>query len=203
MTTTEDINPPQAFDPDESTLERLIRAARERFAHDGFNGASLDAIVADAGLTKGSLYHHFDSKADLFSDVYEDEQAVLSRRIGQVYAAERDPWDAAYAGIRAFLDVHMDAGVQRITLVDAPSALGWERMRELGAPYGLALMEQALRALAPGGLRHDDIESLAHLLLGALIEGAMFIARAEDPQDARRRMERELEVLLETLAPRP
>lgn len=187
---------------DEPTLERLIRAGRKRFAEEGFSATSLDAIVADAGVTKGSLYHHFTSKADLFSDVYEDELAMLTRRIAEAYASKDDVREAARAGLTEFLDSHMDPGVQRITLVDAPSALGWERMRELRAPYGPALLEQVLRKLAEtGALRYRDIEALAHLLFGALCEAAMHIVSAEDPPAERRKMERELRVLLDSLAP--
>ena len=123
MATTKDIRA-RNHAADSSTLERLIRVARARFAEDGFAATSLDTIVADAGVTKGSLYHHFDSKADLFSDVYEDEQAALTRRVAEAYGSKRDPWAAAYAGMSAFLDAHMDPGMLRITLVNAPSALG-------------------------------------------------------------------------------
>src|SRR3712207_6185194 len=97
---------------DESTLERLIRVARARFAEDGFAATSLDTVVADAGVTKGSLYHHFESKSDLFSDVFEDEQVALTRRVAEAYASKQDAWDAAYAGLTAFLEAHMDPGVQ-------------------------------------------------------------------------------------------
>jgi len=188
---------------DDSTLERLIRVARTRFAEEGFAATSLDTIAADAGVTKGSLYHHFSSKADLFGDVFEDEQAAITRHIAAASASQRDAWDAAYAGVRAFLDAHMDPGVQRITLVDAPSALGWEEMRKLREPYGLALIRAALEALAgTDRLRFRQIDALAHLLFGALCEAVLYIAAADDPGAARRKMERELRALLETIAPR-
>jgi len=203
MDMTRDPAPAAAPGSEGSTLERLIAVARARFATDGYPATSLDTIAADAGVTKGSLYHHFDGKADLFSDVFEDEQAALSRRIAEASAREDDPWDAAHAGLRAFLDTYMDPGVQQITLVDAPSALGWEQLRALREPYGLAVMKAALEALAADGrLRFHTIESLAHLLFGALCEAALYIAAAEDRQAARDEMERELERLLETIAPR-
>ena len=188
---------------EESTRRRLIRVARDRFAAEGYAATSLDAVAVAAGVTKGSLYHHFAGKADLFTAVFADEQAALTRVVAEAYGAESDPWEAARAGMRVFLDAHMDPGVRRITLVDAPSALGWHAVRKLDAPYGFALMRAALEALAATGrLRHQEIDALAHLLFGALCEAAMSIADADDPQAARRAMQRELEALLETIAPR-
>lgn len=51
---------------DEQTPERLLDAARKVFAKYGYDGASLDQVANAAGMTKGAVYHHFDSKADLF-----------------------------------------------------------------------------------------------------------------------------------------
>jgi TetR/AcrR family transcriptional regulator, acrAB operon repressor len=51
---------------DEQTPERLLDAARKVFAKQGYDGASLDDVAAAAGMTKGAVYHHFESKADLF-----------------------------------------------------------------------------------------------------------------------------------------
>jgi len=183
-----------------ATVERLIAAAREHFAEDGFAATSLDAVVERAGVTKGALYHHFSGKADLFGDVFEDEQAKLAGRVARASAEHEDPWDAATAGLHAFLDACLDPGVQRIVLIDAPSALGVPAMRDLEAPYGLALIREALRRVrAAGDLPDADESALAHLLFGATCEAAMYIARAEDPRAARDEMEGELRTLLENL----
>jgi len=184
----------------ESNLERLLAAGRRRFAEDGYAATSLDAVVTDAGVTRSTLHHHFESKVDLFGDVFEDEHAELARRTAEAAAAHDDPWEAAVAGLRAFLDALLDPAVQRITLVDAPGALGPQLMRELEAPYGLALVRHALeRIRATGGLVDRETEPLAHLLFGAVGEAALYIARAEDQQAARDLMDGELSALLESL----
>lgn len=174
----------------EPTHDRLVRAARERFAAEGFAGASLDAVAADAGVTKGSLYHHFSGKADLFEAVFAAEARSLSARVAADVAAQRDPWKGALAGIRAFLRLSQEPAVQRIMLLDAPSALGWERVRAIEAGHGLALIEAAVAEVLPG--RPAGV--LAHLLFGALTEGALLVAQGEA---SARTVEREVVAMLE------
>lgn len=58
--------------PPGSSRERLLETGRQRFATSGFAGARLVDIAADAGLTTGSLYRHFPSKAALFEALFEE-----------------------------------------------------------------------------------------------------------------------------------
>lgn len=187
----------------EPAFERLLAAARARFAGDGYAATSLDAVAADAGVTKGSLYHHFAGKAELFEAVFEQESSALCDEVARVVAGREDPWQAAYAGVAAFLDAAQDPAVQRIMLLDAPSVLGWERVREIEAHYGLALVRAAVeRLVGAGELGDHDSVALAHLLFGALTEGALLIARADDAATARASVEREVRRLLDGLGRR-
>ncbi len=69
--------------------------------------------------------------------------------------------------------------MQRIILIDAPAVIGWEAMREIESRYALALLEGGLeRAMQAGKLSRRPVRPLAHLLLGALSESAMAIARS-------------------------
>lgn len=91
--------------------------------------------------------------------------------------------------------------MQRITLIDAPSVIGWGRLREIEARYGLVMIREGLRkAAAASGSADRDLDPAAHLVFGALCEGAMFLARAEDPAGAKRKLEAELRALLRALA---
>lgn len=78
-----------------------------------------------------------------------------------------------------------------------PAVLGWKEWREIGAAHGLGLLTDGLgAAMAAGQLPQSDVRALAHVMLGALGEAAMFIASAEDPKAARAEMERVLFALL-------
>lgn len=176
----------------EATRGALIAAARRLFAEQGFAQTGTPQIVAEAGVTRGALYHHFADKTDLFKAVYETIEAELVETIWAAALAEtrETPAETALAHLRAgaeaFLDACLDPQVHRITLIDAPVALGWEEWKRLDAEYGLGVVRLALqRATDAGALRPLPLDTLAHTVLGALTETALLVARADDPEAAR------------------
>jgi hypothetical protein len=75
--------------------------------------------------------------------------------------------------------------------------LGWERWREIGQTHGLGVITAALRAAIDAGeIPPQPVRPLAHLVLGALDEAALVVARAEDPEAEREAMLAALERLL-------
>jgi AcrR family transcriptional regulator len=188
----------------QATQAALIAAARELFAREGYAAVATQQIVRAAGVTRGALYHHFAGKAELFAAVYEDVERKLVEQIAQsAMASASDPLQALLIGARAFLDACEDPAVRRIALVDAPSVLGWEQWREIGMRYGLGLIEEVLQAAMDAGLIDPQpVTPLAHLLLGAIDEGAMLIARADDAGRTRAEVGASLERFLLALGPR-
>lgn len=79
---------------DEQTPKRLLDAARKVFAQQGYDGASLDQVAAAAGMTKGAVYHHFDSKADLFWALAE-ERLERQMALADAAAVEAPTWNEA------------------------------------------------------------------------------------------------------------
>jgi AcrR family transcriptional regulator len=186
----------------ETTTTSLVAAARELFAKDGFAATSLDAVVAKAGVTKGALYHHFSGKRDLFAAVFAGEQAKLSEAIVEAYQRRQEPWEAFEAGAAAFVEACQEPGVQRIFLLDAPTALGWETIRQLESS-SLGMMELGIeRAIEAGSIETRPVKPLAHLLFGALCESAMVVARAPDQRAALDEALAELHRLLASLSSR-
>ncbi|CAN5311982.1 hypothetical protein BH24ACT7_BH24ACT7_23470 [soil metagenome] len=89
--------------------------------------AEVDAILQAAGVARGALYHNFANKAELFDAVLDREAAAVA----EAARAVDDPLDSLRAGCGAFLRLALDRAVQRITLLDSPAVVGWERWREL------------------------------------------------------------------------
>ncbi len=185
----------------EATTAALIEVARELFAEKGYAAVGTEEIVQRAGVTRGALYHHFKAgKEELFRAVLVQVSAEMTRQITGAALAHNDPWTALLAGIDAFLDACERRDVQRVVLVDGPSVLGWDVWRAIDAEYSYGLIEGALReAMEAGQLIEQPTDALAHVLMGALQEAAMVVARSGDPAAAREEMGRMVRRLLEGL----
>ena len=183
----------------EATTTALVEAARELFAQDGYAATSLDAVAAQARVTKGAVYHHFQGKQQLFEAVFAREVERLCAVLPAVYASKRDPWDAFEACCRAFLEECLEPGLQRIMLLDALSAMGWEGVRRMEAPM-MELMEIAIAAAVQAGrIAPRPTGPLAVFLYGALCETSMNVARADNQRTAHREALNELSHVLEGL----
>ncbi len=158
-----------------------MTAARRLFTEHGYEAVGTEEIVRAAGVSRGALYHHFGGKAELLEAVYERLEAESTERVARVVLGSEmeSPLEAMKAGAEAFLDECSEPELQRIALHDAPAVLGWDRWREIAAANGLGLIEASLTAaIEAGEIRPLPVKPTAHLLLGALDEAAMLIARA-------------------------
>ena len=184
----------------EATRAKLLRVARDLFAKRGYADVGTEEIVRRAKVTRGALYHHFRDKKDLFRAVHEQLERELVESIGQQIEGIQDARELIDTGIRSFLDACTDPALAQISLIDAPSVLGWAEWREVDARYGMGLVRLGLEAaMEQGVMPRQDPEPLAHLLLAGLGEAALLIANADDPKKARKEVEKPLLALLEGL----
>ena len=183
------------------TTTRVLEVAERHFATHGYEGTSTEALVAEAGLTRGALYHHFGSKQGLFEAVVRSLQERLARAVVDK-ADVRDPWEALVAGSRAWLETATAPEVRRILLLDAPSVVGWERWLALDEGGGGRLLREGVATLvAEGRLEIADPEALVHLLNGALNQLALWVSAAEDRKAALKAADEALMRVLLTLKP--
>ncbi|MEU8137593.1 TetR/AcrR family transcriptional regulator [Streptodolium elevatio] len=188
-----------------TTTAELLAAARALFAADGYAATSLDAVCERAGVSKGALYHHFRNKEALFQAVYAAEEAKIAEAVATAYLKvhKRDRWDAVFEGCKAYLVMCLDPGVQRITLRDAPGALGVEAVDEVTELCVRQMRTGVSRAIDAGRIAPRPVEPLARMLFGGLSEAARTIARAEDPKRAQREALAELRRIFDALAEEP
>lgn len=181
----------------EATRATLVAAARKLFAKRGYAGVGTEEIVRRAGVTRGALYHHFSGKEDLLRAVLHDLARELAEKSAAAALKETDQWRQILAAVDAFLDACTDPAVQRIMMTDAPSVLGWDEWREIDSQYGLGLVKASLEnAMETGLIARQPVDPLAHLVVGALDEAAMYIARASDAGSARTEMGDSIERML-------
>jgi AcrR family transcriptional regulator len=171
-----------------ATRAALVAAARPLFAEHGYAAIGTEQIAQAAGVTRGALYHQFADKADLFAAVLEAVEVDLTQHLIDVVAAmpQDDPLAVVAAGAEAWLDASVEPEVRRIALLDGPAVLGWQRWREVGMRHGFGLVTGLLGELIDAGaIPAQPIEPVAHVLIGALDEAALYIAQADDPATAR------------------
>ena len=169
-----------------ATRAALVAAARPLFAVKGYAAVGTDEVARAAGVTRGALYHQFAGKEELFAAVFEQVEAEVSDGIAAgLLGGDGDPARLLHDGVDAWLAACAEPEVHRIVLIDAPAALGWERWREIGQRYGVGLVEAAVQSLMDTGvLATQPVRPLAHVLIGALEEAALYAARAEDRDTA-------------------
>jgi AcrR family transcriptional regulator len=187
----------------QATRAKLIAAGRQLFAKHGYAGVGTEQIVKRARVTRGALYHHFADKRELFLAVHEQLEAELVETIAAALAeaSTEDPIEAMKVAVRAFLDSAVDPGRARITLIEAPSVLGWAEWREIDARYGLGLASAALQgAMEVGRIEARPVEPLAAIFVAALGEAGIRVASAADPAAARAEVQDALEALIDGLA---
>jgi AcrR family transcriptional regulator len=194
------LGPRSNADWSRETVSALLQRARPEFARRGYAEASVERIAEDAKLTKGAIYYHFGSKEGLFEAVLRDVQRDIVERIEQRAKAGASSALGIVDGCLAFLDVALDDELRRIALVDGPSTLGWSKWRAIDGEFGLGSLKAGLRACkAQGSLKHDDPDTLAHLISGALNEAVFLIAEADDRVEAHARVTESLSSWLSSL----
>jgi AcrR family transcriptional regulator len=184
----------------EATRGALVAAGRELFSERGYAAVGTEEIVSQAKVTRGALYHHFDGKRELFRAVHEQIEEEIVASIGAQMAGIEDIFELLRTGVAAYLDMCTKPEITQVTLLDAPSVLGWKEWRAIDTRFSLGLVTAALQGgMETGAFKPQPVLPLAHLLIAALGEAGLIIASAEDPAKARAEVEPALLALLEGL----
>ncbi|MEX1199690.1 MAG: TetR/AcrR family transcriptional regulator [Methylophaga sp.] len=169
------------------TQGKLIKAARESFSQQGFAESCMDDLTAEAGLTRGALYHHFGGKKGLLKAVISEIDSEMITRLSAIKAEAQTTWDAFINGSIAYLNMASEPEIQRIMLLDGPAVLGdpsrWPRKNCCIRNTQLSIE----KLMEEGVVRKVDSLAMARLINGALLGASLWIANAEDPHAASRK----------------
>ena len=168
-----------------ATRGQLIEVATGLFADHGYEGTSIDAVLSAAGVSRGALYHHFAGKEALFRAVLEALSERITEQLTEVISGCTDPVEAVRTSALGWIDLAGDPVIQRIMRVDAPSVLGWEQWRAMDEGRTVGAMRAMLQAVSDAGrLPGKLVDPFADMILAALDEAAMVVARAPDSRVA-------------------
>jgi len=169
----------------EGTRQRLVEAGLSLMLRQGFNATSVDQVCAEAGLTKGSFFHHFASKEDLAGavvDYFADYGTILYS------AAWRDPATDPLDQIHALFNIMTeftqrpdDACVCMIGMMAQETAAENPAMRDRCAGHlsnwSIMMKDRLTAAKERYPVRTDfDPEHVAWFL-NSLWQGSMLIAK--------------------------
>src|SRR5436190_14908425 len=165
----------------EATRELLVTVARELFTEHGYAATSIEEIIQRAGVARGALYHHFPGKDVLFRAVYEAVQTDTASRVLTAALAVQEPWDAARAGLSAFLDACLEPEFRRIVVIDSVAVLHKDVWADPIEHIELPMLRTVLAPLVETEVLPGlAVEALVHVALGGLYGAALYIARSPD-----------------------
>ena len=192
------------------TRERLLQAAFEEMYRRGFQAASLETILDQAGVTKGALYHHFPDKNALGHAVVDDVVTglLLERWLGVLERQDGDPLTALQGMLKertARLSPHeVELGCPLNNLAQEMSPLDERFRRRVAATFETwtsGFAEVLARGQAEGTVRKGlNPRKLAQFLVAA-IEGSFGLAKAAQSSALLRANLETLSSWLESLRP--
>jgi len=187
-------------DRTEATRADLIRAARKLFTEKSYAETGTPEIVAEAGVTRGALYHHFADKQALFAAVVEQEAAVVAAEIDHASPPSLSARDALIAGSDAYLQAMRTPGRTRLLLLDGPAVLGRAAMDEIDNRQGnRSLREGLVAAMRAQAMTRLPAKALTALLAAAFDRAALAIEAGASGEDYRT----VLIALMDGLSPAP
>ncbi|MBN5152070.1 TetR/AcrR family transcriptional regulator [Stenotrophomonas maltophilia] len=182
----------------EETRATLLTAARRLFSEHGYAGTSMDDLTAQAGLTRGALYHHFGDKKGLLAAVVAQLDNETDLRLQAISDTADDAWEGFVQRCRAYLEMALEPEIQRIVLRDARAVLGGASPES--QRHCVRSMQHLIeRLVAQGMVAPVDAQALASLVYGSLAEAAFWIAEGEEGDARLRRATAALEMLLRGL----
>jgi AcrR family transcriptional regulator len=146
--------------------ELILDAAKQIFAEEGLEGASLRAIAVRAGYTPAALYFHFESKEAIYAEVLKTSLASLGATVDMAIAKTRTPALRLKAAAMAFFRFYaenpgdLDLGFYLFRGGMKPAGLGHERDVVLNAA-----LEAALRPIADAAIELGASRQKANLLM--------------------------------------
>lgn len=188
----------------------ILDAAREVFAAEGLEGASLRAIAMRAGYSPAALYFHFESKEAIYAAVLRGSLAALGRQVDAAVAEARAAEATLRAAAMAFFRFYaenprdLDLGFYLFRGGMKPQGLGHARDEALNASLEAALRPIAAAAEALGAPRPDAerlmVDTFAHAtgLLLLLHTGRIRMFGASAPE----RMEAYIDACIDRLVQR-
>jgi AcrR family transcriptional regulator len=168
------------------TRAKLIKAAREAFAENGYAESSMDVLTANVGLTRGALYHHFGDKKGLLLAVISQIDEEMTTRLMAIVESAPTTWKGFVDECIAYINMALEPEIQRIIFLDGPAVLGDPSLWPSQNSCIQSTQRSIEKLMGEGVVRPVDALAMARLINGALLGASMWIASSDDPRKASR-----------------
>lgn len=182
----------------ESTRAQLLKAFRASFLKCGFDATTTQQVLAETGLSKGAMYHHFRSKADIIQALYEDESRNAIERAVKRVDNDGTPLTRLRDVYIAWMQEVRSPSVSKMLFEIGPSALGSRRAKEIEDEISLKRIEALLDEAATAGEIELQDAKLTAALLNALV-GEAALHRLRTGKDTTAVLKRTLDAVLDSL----
>lgn len=158
----------------QETRRRIIETAGRRFKSDGIDGSGIAALMADAGLTNGAFYAHFDSKDDLVATAVADQLRAQCEAVGAAVPGQ--------AGVEQLLRAYLSVQHRHSPAHGCPSAAlldeiarGADATRRAYTDGVLTVIDDVAARIAPHDPRSARVQTFS---IYALMVGTLQLSRA-------------------------
>jgi AcrR family transcriptional regulator len=181
----------------EATRQKILDAAMDLFSEVGYAAAGLGEIIERAGMTKGALYHHFDSKEALATAIIELGDNLTRDVFGHVCQYSSPALENLIHGVFVVTDLLVSDKAARTAEQLTRGLAEFNNAASHVWPNRLdAMTTQARRAITEGDLRDGlDPQVVSESILNAML-GAQLLSSAAQDADHITRLTRSLELLL-------
>jgi AcrR family transcriptional regulator len=165
------------------TRAAIVDAARELFVRRGYEATSISDIGAAAETGKGTVYHHFADKQEIFAEIFTATQSAVMHSALEAMAGDGSPWVRLEGATRRFLRSYVADPAAAAILRQASGVLGRDRVREIDEATALPLVRAGLaQFVADGEVRPLNVDVVAQLIITIYCESVLVIAAAEEPE---------------------
>ena len=178
--------------------EKLLEAATREFSQRPYTEASINQIIKDAGISRGSFYMYFTDKEELFGHLMDSYGALLERRMGEMLEQREGDLFAAFLDLFDHIQAHWGDGKYR----EMADILRCNRQMQPGVLLNREGPEASLARLRDRvdlsrlDLRTEtDLSDIFHLLVSAVAGTLVAAGTSGDPAGARARLMRVFGIL--------
>jgi AcrR family transcriptional regulator len=165
------------------TRAAILAAAKDLFVARGFDDTAISDIGAAAQASKGTVYHHFTDKQEIFAEVFATLQSAIMRVALDAMAGEGNRWDRLERVTQSFLRSYVADNAARAILRQALGVLGWDRVRELDEATALPVIRAALEQfIADGEIEPVSVEAAAQVIFHLYCNAVLIITASDDPE---------------------